>query len=54
VFGLSCYGLASGLSLYFLSNTILSMAEQKIIKKYSLKVPPGGPGTAPSPGIEKK
>jgi len=54
VFGLSCYGLASGLSLYFLSNTLLSMAEQKIIKKYILKVPPGGPGTAPSPGIEKK
>jgi YidC/Oxa1 family membrane protein insertase len=54
VFGLSCYGLASGLSLYFLSNTLLSMAEQKIIKKYILKVPPGGPGTAPSPGIERK
>jgi YidC/Oxa1 family membrane protein insertase len=54
VFGLSCYGLASGLSLYFLSNTLLSMAEQKIIKKYILKVPPSGPGTAPSPGIEKK
>src|SRR5436190_899166 len=54
VFGFSCYGLASGLSLYFLSNTLLSMAEQKIIKKYILKVPPAGSGTAPSPGIEKK
>jgi YidC/Oxa1 family membrane protein insertase len=54
VFGLSCYGLASGLSVYFLANSLLSMAEQKIIKKYILKVPPGGPGTAPGPGIEKK
>ena len=54
VFGLSCYGLASGLSLYFLANSLLSMGEQKIIKKYILKVPPGGPGTAPDPGKEKK
>ena len=33
VFGLMCYGLASGLSLYFFMNSLLSMAEQKIIKK---------------------
>jgi len=38
VFGLTCYGLASGLSLYFLSNSLLSMGEQKIIKRYILKV----------------
>ncbi|HLY09830.1 MAG TPA: membrane protein insertase YidC [Planctomycetota bacterium] len=44
LFGFSCYGLASGLSLYFLSNSLLSMAEQKIIKKYILKIPPGTPG----------
>jgi YidC/Oxa1 family membrane protein insertase len=49
VFGMTCYGLASGLSLYFLSNSLLSMAEQKIIKKYILKIPPGGPG-AGNPG----
>jgi hypothetical protein len=30
------------------------MGEQKIIKKYILKVPPGGTGTAPAPGIVKK
>jgi YidC/Oxa1 family membrane protein insertase len=49
VFGLTCYGLASGLSLYFLSNSLLSMAEQKIIKKYILKIP--GPGLlGPSSG----
>jgi YidC/Oxa1 family membrane protein insertase len=54
VFGLSCYGLAAGLSLYFLANSLLSMGEQKIIKKYILKVPPDGTGTAPAPGNEKK
>jgi membrane protein insertase Oxa1/YidC/SpoIIIJ len=42
VFGLTCYGLASGLSLYFLSNSLLSMAEQKIIKRYILKIGPDG------------
>ncbi len=39
VFGLMCYGLASGLSLYFLVNSLLGMAEQKLIKKYFLKPP---------------
>jgi len=52
VFGFSCYGLASGLSLYFLSNSLLSMAEQKIIKKYILKIPPGGVGPS-APGSSK-
>jgi YidC/Oxa1 family membrane protein insertase len=47
VFGLTCYGLASGLSLYFLSNSLLSMAEQKIIKKYILKIGPDGKPLAP-------
>ena len=54
VFGLSCYGLASGLSLYFLANSLLSMGEQKIIKKYILKVPPGGPGAPAVSGTDKK
>jgi YidC/Oxa1 family membrane protein insertase len=50
VFGLTCYGLASGLSLYFL----LSMAEQKIIKKYILKIGPDGKPLVPVvPGIER-
>jgi YidC/Oxa1 family membrane protein insertase len=54
VFGLSCYGLASGLSLYFLSNSLLSMAEQKIIKRYILKIGPDGKPLAPVvPGIAK-
>jgi YidC/Oxa1 family membrane protein insertase len=52
VFGLSCYGLASGLSLYFLSNTLLSMAEQKIIKKYILKV--SSTGQPLTPPADKK
>jgi len=47
VFGLTCYGLASGLSLYFLSNSLLSMAEQKIIKRYILKIGPDGKPLAP-------
>jgi len=47
VFGFSCYGLASGLSLYFLSNSLLSMAEQKIIKKYILKIGPDGKPLTP-------
>jgi YidC/Oxa1 family membrane protein insertase len=42
VFGLTCYGLASGLSLYFLANSLLSMGEQKIIKKYILKIDSAG------------
>ncbi|MBI3856157.1 MAG: membrane protein insertase YidC [Planctomycetes bacterium] len=42
VFGLTCYGLASGLSLYFLANSLLSMAEQKIIKRYILKIDSSG------------
>src|SRR5687768_14696742 len=33
VFGLMCYNLASGLSLYFFVNSLLSMTEQKLIKK---------------------
>ncbi len=37
VFGIMCYNLASGLSLYFLVNSLLGMAEQKIIKKFFLK-----------------
>jgi YidC/Oxa1 family membrane protein insertase len=56
IFGLTCYGLASGLSLYFLANSLLSMAELKIIKKYILKVDATGkplnPG--PEPGSVKK
>jgi len=37
VFGLMCYGTASGLSLYFLVNSLLAMAEQKLIKKFFIK-----------------
>jgi YidC/Oxa1 family membrane protein insertase len=37
VFGLMCYTTASGLSLYFLVNSLLAMAEQKIIKKFFIK-----------------
>lgn len=56
VFGFSCYGLASGLSLYFLANSLLSMGEQKIIKRYILKIGPDGkPLTPPAPeSIETK
>lgn len=42
IFGLTCYGLASGLSLYFLANSLLSMGEQKIIKRYILKIDSSG------------
>lgn len=46
VFGLMCYNLASGLSLYFFVNSLLSMGEQKLIKKLWLKPPPeGGPAS---------
>ncbi len=34
MFGLMCYNLASGLSLYFFMNSLFSLAEQKIIKKF--------------------
>ncbi|HKS16493.1 MAG TPA: membrane protein insertase YidC, partial [Planctomycetota bacterium] len=46
VFGLLCYSLASGLSLYLFVNSLLAMIEQKIIKKYLLpvKAPTGPPG----------
>jgi YidC/Oxa1 family membrane protein insertase len=37
IFGLMCYGTASGLSLYFLVNSLLAMAEQKLIKKFFIK-----------------
>ncbi len=39
VFGIMCYSLASGLSLYFVVNSLLGLAEQKLIKKFILKVP---------------
>ncbi len=41
VFGVMCYSYASGLSLYFLVNSLLAMGEQKLIKKFFLK-PIGG------------
>jgi YidC/Oxa1 family membrane protein insertase len=41
VFGLMCYNYASGLSLYFLVNSLLAMGEQKLIKKFFLKPEPG-------------
>lgn len=46
VFGLLCYSLASGLSLYLFVNSLLAMIEQKVIKKYLLpaKAPTGPPG----------
>jgi YidC/Oxa1 family membrane protein insertase len=44
VFGLLCYSLASGLSLYLFVNSLLAMIEQKIIKKYVLPAKaPAGP-----------
>jgi YidC/Oxa1 family membrane protein insertase len=49
VIGLTCYGLASGLSLYFLTNALLSMAELKIIKRYILKVDATGKPLNPGP-----
>lgn len=54
VFGLTCYGLASGLSLYFLANSLLSMGEQKIIKKYILKIGPDGKPLARDSGPDRK
>src|SRR6185503_1037233 len=50
IFGLTCYGLASGLSLYFLANSLLSMGEQKIIKKYILKIDKDGKPLPQGPG----
>ena len=43
VFGLLCYSLASGLSLYLFVNSLLALIEQKLIKKYFLpaKAKPG-------------
>ncbi len=40
MFGLMCYGLASGLSLYFLVNSLLGMGELKLIKKVFLPQQP--------------
>jgi len=54
IFGLTCYGLASGLSLYFLANSLLSMAEQKIIKRYILKIGPDGKPLSRDPEPENK
>jgi len=36
LFGLFCYSLASGLSLYLFVNSLLAMIEQRVIKKYFL------------------
>jgi YidC/Oxa1 family membrane protein insertase len=54
IFGLTCYGLASGLSLYFLTNSLLSMGEQKIIKKYILKIDKDGKPLAQPEGKESR
>jgi YidC/Oxa1 family membrane protein insertase len=54
IFGLTCYGLASGLSLYFLANSLLSMSEQKLIKKYILKIGPDGKPLGPPSEKDKK
>jgi YidC/Oxa1 family membrane protein insertase len=54
IFGLTCYGLASGLSLYFLTNSLLSMGEQKIIKKYILKIDKDGKPLAQAEGKESR
>jgi YidC/Oxa1 family membrane protein insertase len=54
IFGLTCYGLASGLSLYFLANSLLSMGEQKLIKKYILKIGPDGKPLGPASEKDKK
>jgi YidC/Oxa1 family membrane protein insertase len=49
VFGLMCYSLASALSLYFFMNSLLSMAEQKIIKRVWLPPKaPDAPGGKPA------
>ncbi|MBI4232193.1 membrane protein insertase YidC [Candidatus Peregrinibacteria bacterium] len=37
LFGFMCYGLASGLSLYFFVNSLFGIIEQKLIKKFYLK-----------------
>ncbi len=37
MFGWMCYGLGAGLSLYFFVNSLLGIAEQKLIKKVFLK-----------------
>lgn len=42
VFGLVCYSYAAGLSFYFFVNSLLAIAEQKIIKKVFLKPAPAG------------
>ena len=42
--GLICYGYASGLSLYFIVNSLLSMAETKIIKRFFLPAAPPAAG----------
>ncbi len=47
VFGLACYGYASGLSLYFFVNSLLAMGEQKLIKKYFLKPRSSGQKSGP-------
>jgi YidC/Oxa1 family membrane protein insertase len=43
-FGLMCYTLASGLSLYFLVNSLLGLAEQKLIKRLWLPKPDAAAG----------
>ena len=53
IFGLMCYNYAAGLSLYFFVNSLLAMVEQKIIKKYILKIPPQGQDTVPGTGSAK-
>lgn len=45
-FGVMCYTLASGLSLYFLVNSLLGMAEQRIIKKLWIPQPAAPEGGA--------
>lgn len=40
VFGIMCYNLASGLSFYFFVNSLFSMAESKLIKKFFLPKEP--------------
>ncbi|OGL47262.1 MAG: hypothetical protein A2W05_09400 [Candidatus Schekmanbacteria bacterium RBG_16_38_10] len=37
IMGMLFYGLAAGLSLYFITNSVLAIAEQRIIKKYFIK-----------------
>lgn len=40
VFGVMCYNLASGLSFYFFVNSLLSMGETKLIKKFFIPKEP--------------